>query len=239
MYFLFFNFNYEGNCVDYIVNSRSIFVFYGVINMMQIQVKQCCFVFWQMIDCIVGLSNFNSFCYGLFFQNFFNGFIMFGSDYFWRIYIFQVINSCMNYVDWVGGIIGFSQNVMNFSDFQNGVYCIIGDDIGIFGSWLYEYVRICVNIFNRVLQSVVIQCDVNYIVMGFFYCFLDCCWNFMCFIVIKINVIVIIVNYSQSCEGENMIIFNGFRYVVYCDQFFLQFVSLFFDVSYFIFLFQN
>ena len=49
--------------------------------------------------------------------------------------------------------------------------------------------------------------------------------------VTKTNATVTIANYSQSCEGENTTTFNGFRYAVYRDQLFLQFASLFFDVS--------
>ena len=61
--------------------------------------------------------------------------------------------------------------------------------------------------------------------------FLDRCWNFTRFTVTKTNATVTIAYYSQSCEGENTTTFNGFRYAVYRDQLFLQFASLFFDVS--------
>lgn len=56
---------------------------------------------------------------------------------------------------------------MNPSDFQNGAHCTTGDDTGTFGSRLHEYARTRMNTFNRVLQSAVIQRDVNHIATGF------------------------------------------------------------------------
>ncbi|SQC59716.1 Uncharacterised protein [Klebsiella pneumoniae] len=84
---------------------------------------------------------------------------------------------------------------------------------------------------NRVLQGAVVQRDVNHIATGFFHRFLGSLLELHALTVTKTNATVTIAYYSQSCEGENTTTFNGFRYAVYRDQLFLQFASLFFDVS--------
>lgn len=57
---------------------------------------------------------------------------MFGCYCFWSLYVFQVFEGGVNYVYWIGGVIVFGQNVLYISYFQNGMYGVVGDDVGIF-----------------------------------------------------------------------------------------------------------